>query len=252
MAIKTFKKGSDEKLSENFSVSEFACKGSGCCTEVKVDMDLIEYLQKIRDHFGKPVIINSGYRCPVHNKRIGGVAHSNHMKGMASDITMRGVSHAEIAKYAETLGMKGIGLYETDVDGHFVHVDTRTKKSFWWGQKCAYRSTFGGAPKVEYELEEFVKDVQKACGAKVDGIAGPETLSKTVTVSAKYNRKHAVVEAIQKRLAALGYTEIGDPDGIAGPMFTSAVAHFQQDNGCVTDGVITKKAKTWQKLLGLA
>ena len=104
----------------------------------------------------------------------------------------------------------------------------------------------------EYGLADFVRDVQKACGAKVDGIAGPETLSKTVTVSAKYNKRHAVVKAIQQRLKALGYVEIGTADGVAGPKFTSAVAHFQLDNGCVADGVITKKNKTWKKLLGLA
>ena len=101
-------------------------------------------------------------------------------------------------------------------------------------------------------FEKFVRDVQKAIGAKVDGIAGPETLSKTITVSAKYNKKHAVVKAIQTRLYDLGYVEIGKADGVAGPKFTSAVAHFQLDNGCTADGVITKKNKTWKKLLGLA
>lgn len=103
-----------------------------------------------------------------------------------------------------------------------------------------------------YDKTTFIKDVQKACGAAVDGIAGPETLRKTVTLSASINRKHAAVKAVQKRLAALGYTEIGTADGIAGPKFTSAVAHFQQDNGCYVDGVITAKNLTWKKLLGLA
>ena len=110
-------------------------------------------------------------------------------------------------------------------------------------------------PKVEtesYTLKQFVKDVQKACGASVDGIAGPETLSKTVTLSAKKNRTHAAVKAVQKRLAALGYTEVGTADGIAGAKFTSAVAHFQQDNKCYVDGEITAKKTTWKKLLGLA
>lgn len=102
-----------------------------------------------------------------------------------------------------------------------------------------------------YPLKTFVKDVQKACGAAVDGIPGPETLSKTVTVSAKKNRTHHVVRLIQKRLYVLGYVEVGEPDGIAGPKFTSAVAHFQQDNGCVVDGEITARNKTWRKLLGM-
>ena len=103
-----------------------------------------------------------------------------------------------------------------------------------------------------YTLKQFVKDIQKACGASVDGIAGPETLSKTVTLSSKINRTHAAVKAVQNRLAALGYTEVGTADGVAGPKFTSAVAHFQQDNGCYTDGEITAKNKTWKKLLGMA
>lgn len=103
-----------------------------------------------------------------------------------------------------------------------------------------------------YTYKDFVGDVQKACGAKVDYIAGPETLSKTVTVSKSKNRKHAVVKSIQKYLYALGYTEVGDDDGIAGVKFDSAVKHYQRDNGCVVDGEITARNKTWKKLLKLA
>lgn len=110
----------------------------------------------------------------------------------------------------------------------------------------------GAQPVSSYNMKTFVKDIQKACGAKVDGIPGPETLSKTVTLSAKKNSRHAAVKAVQKRLAVLGYTEIGTADGIAGPKFTSAVAHFQQDNSCVVDGEITARNKTWKKLLGMA
>lgn len=106
--------------------------------------------------------------------------------------------------------------------------------------------------KDEYTLKEFVSDVQRACGAAVDGIAGTETLSKTVTISAKYNRKHAVVKYVQKRLAELGYSEVGEVDGVAGPNFTSAMTRFQKDNGCTADGVITARNKTWKKLLGMA
>ena len=116
------------------------------------------------------------------------------------------------------------------------------------------KSTTSSATKNEsaYTLKEFIKDIQKACGASIDGIAGPETLSKTITLSSKKNNKHAAVKFVQKRLKALGYREIGSVDGIAGPKFTSAVAHFQQDNGCHVDGEITTKNKTWKKLLGMA
>ena len=102
-----------------------------------------------------------------------------------------------------------------------------------------------------YTQEQFIRDVQKACGAAEDGIAGKETISKTVTLSAKKNRTHKAVEAVQKRLIALGYTEVGTADGIAGTKFTSAVKHFQKDNGCWVDGIITAKNLTWRKLLGM-
>lgn len=103
----------------------------------------------------------------------------------------------------------------------------------------------------KYTLKEFIRDIQEACGAKVDGIAGPETLSKTVTLSAVLNRKHTTVYYVQRRLESLGYTEVGKVDGIAGGKFTDAVKHFQKDNGCEVDGEITARHKTWKKLLGM-
>ena len=106
-------------------------------------------------------------------------------------------------------------------------------------------------PAEIYSLEQFIRDVQAACGAAVDGIAGPETISKTPTVSAQKNDTHPVVEAVQRRLAALGYTVVGDADGIAGPKFTAAVVAFQEDNRCWADGELTAKNKTWRKLLGM-
>ena len=265
MAVKTYSKGNNALLSTNFKVSEFACHGNGCCSTVLIDEQLVVYLQKIRDHFGKSITITSGYRCPTHNRNVGGATGSRHAKGQAADIVVQGVSPAEVAKYAESIGILGIGLYETSKDGHFVHIDTRTTKSFWYGQGQAYRSTFGGTPvsttptatktadneSSDYTLKDFVKDIQKAFGAPVDGIAGPITLSKTKTLSAGINARHAAIEPVQKRLLALGYNEVGATDGAAGPKFTSAVAHFQQDNGCTVDGVITAGNKTWKKLLGM-
>ena len=103
-----------------------------------------------------------------------------------------------------------------------------------------------------YSKEVFIRDVQKALGATVNGIAGPETLNSTITLSAILNRKHEVIRAVQRRLAALGYTSVGKIDGIAGAKFTQAVKEFQKDNSCIIDGEITARGKTWKKLLGLA
>ena len=103
-----------------------------------------------------------------------------------------------------------------------------------------------------YSKAAFVRDIQKAFGATVDGIAGPETLNSTITLSAILNRKHEAIRAVQRRLATLGYTSVGKVDGIAGVKFTKAVKEFQKNNGCEIDGEITARGKTWKKLLGLA
>lgn len=109
-------------------------------------------------------------------------------------------------------------------------------------------------PTNQYTKTQFIKDVQEACGAAVDGIAGKETLNKTVTLSRYVNRKHAAVKAVQKRLYALGYTEIGEADGVAGKQFESAVKRYQKEVVGLSkpDGEITKSGGTWKKLLGLA
>jgi len=102
-----------------------------------------------------------------------------------------------------------------------------------------------------YSHKDFVKDVQKAVLAKADGIAGSETLSKTVTVSRLKNNRHAVVRPIQKYLNSIGFN-CGTVDGIAGVKFDSAVKAFQKANGCAADGEITAKKSTWKKLLKLS
>lgn len=248
MAIKRYQKGDNQKIATNFRAREFDCNGTDCCTETKIDEELVEYLQQIRDHFGKPVYLTA-YRCEAQNARTPNAANNSyHVYGRAADFHIDGVAPAEIAQYAESIGIKGIGLYDT-----FVHIDTRESKSFWYSHAQQRRTTFGGAPKEEgYTLEQFIREVQSACGTAVDGIAGEETISKTITLSATKNRTHTAVEAVQKRLFTLGYTEVGAADGIAGAKFTAAVQHFQKDNSCTPDGEITARNLTWRKLLGMA
>ena len=136
MAIKVYDRGSDKRLSNNFRAKEFECK-CGKCAYTLIDELLITYLQRIRNHFGAPVIINSGYRCDKHNKKVGGSAKSKHKEGRAADIVVRGIKPIEVSRYAETIGIRGIGLYDT-----FTHIDTRANKSFWYSSNEEYRKTF--------------------------------------------------------------------------------------------------------------
>lgn len=102
----------------------------------------------------------------------------------------------------------------------------------------------------KYTYKDFVREVQTAIGAKVDGIAGSETLSKTVTVSKKKNNRHPVIKPIQKYLNSIGFNA-GEADGIAGSKFDAAVKKYQKSNNCIDDGEITKGKNTWRKLLKL-
>ena len=112
------------------------------------------------------------------------------------------------------------------------------------------KSTAASSSNTSYTKTQFIQDVQSAIGTKSDGVAGYEDLAKTPTVSKTKNNKHAVVKPLQQYLNTLGYN-CGDPDGIAGAKFDTAVRAYQQAHGCVVDGEITAKANTWKSLLGL-
>ena len=131
MAIKVYSlaKDGEKALSKNFRVKEFRCKDGS--DPIFVDSDLVDLLQKIRDHFGKPVNINSAFRTASHNaKQKKASKYSQHLYGKAADIWISGVSVDTLAAYAETLlpNRGGIGRYYTD---KFVHVDVREVKSRW-------------------------------------------------------------------------------------------------------------------------
>lgn len=156
-----------------------------------------------------------------------------------------------------------IGIVERkNPDGSYSVIEGNTSASSNDNGGCVMRRTryaknIRGFARPEYSTstpsythKDFVKEVQSAIGAKVDGIAGNETLSKTVTVSRSKNSRHAVVRPLQRYLNSMGH-DCGTVDGIAGVKFDSAVKAYQKANGCISDGEITAKKTTWRKLLKL-
>ena len=88
-------------LSPHFCVREFRCKDGS--DPVFIDTALAELLERIREHFGKPVTITSAYRTPAHNAKAGGAKFSQHLYGRAADIRVQDVSVEDVAAYAESL-----------------------------------------------------------------------------------------------------------------------------------------------------
>ena len=126
--VYSYTKDGTKFLSSNFRVREFRCKDD--TDPIFVDSDLVDILQKVRDHFGKAVTITSAFRTASHNKKVGGATYSQHLYGKAADIKVSEVAPSVVADYVETLmpGTGGIGRYST-----FTHVDVRKVKSRWNG-----------------------------------------------------------------------------------------------------------------------
>lgn len=116
------------RLSRHFKLEEFACR-CGCETTAEdIDTNLVYQLQKLRDAFGLPLKINSGYRCPAHNKAIGGAKYSQHKLGKAVDIDTTHFFPADryrLMQLVFRLGtFRGVLVYPT-----FIHLDTRSGNS---------------------------------------------------------------------------------------------------------------------------
>ena len=81
-----------------------------------------EVLEPVRERLGKPIVVNSGFRCPIHNAAVGGVANSQHMKGEAVDITCD--DNKRLAEIIEQLGKYDQMIRYKRPDGsiRFIHV----------------------------------------------------------------------------------------------------------------------------------
>jgi hypothetical protein len=104
----------------DFSPQELACRGTH---RLAIHPPTLDKLQALRTRLGRPMLINSGYRSPEHNARVGGASRSWHMDGVAFDVRMQNHDPHAFERAARAAGFGSIGRYP-----HlgFIHIDTRT------------------------------------------------------------------------------------------------------------------------------
>lgn len=90
---------------KHFKKSEFTCK-CGCGLN-NIQLGVVKIADEVREHFGSPAIVTSGTRCEKHNKEVGGVSNSRHLKGKAIDMYVQNVSWYDLLEYLRKLEQKG-------------------------------------------------------------------------------------------------------------------------------------------------
>ena len=144
MSVKTAylsKAGRIARISPHFVLLEMACKDGS--DKVLYSTELMEKLEKLRAYGGFTIHINSGYRTPSYNKKIGGASHSQHIYGTAADISVRKegktISGKLICCLCQTLGFRGVEYISESA----VHVDMRSSGNYRGDERKGYSGNVG-------------------------------------------------------------------------------------------------------------
>lgn len=106
----------------NFSAKEFDCSH---CGKNEMRADFMERLQALRNAYGRPMRITSGYRCQEHPIEAKKAKPGSHASGCACDVGIDGPDAHQLLSIALQLGFTGIGVQQKG-SGRFIHLDTLT------------------------------------------------------------------------------------------------------------------------------
>ena len=245
MAIKQYSKKleGNQKITEHFKVSEFACHDGS--DYIPIDIDLAYKLELIRQHFGKPVTITSAYRTPEYNRKVGGASSSYHTKGKAFDIVVQGISPYDVAHFAQGLWIMGIGCY---YDSGFVHIDGRGFPTYWKNQSVTPVQTFGNYPSCDCNVRN-VRIVHMADGWSFPqhGITdnGDDEEFRNVLKASVIKKSTAYSNVAKVVQHTVGASE----DGYVGNGTVDRIKSWQTAHGLTADGIWGEQC--WLTALGL-
>ena len=116
----------------HFRPQEFVCP---CCGAGRPAALLVLWLEGLREAWGGPVVVNSGFRCERHNAEVGGARRSRHLVGCAADVRPAEGSMADFARLVRRLG--SLPGWELRFYGTFVHVGVPRREAarLWLGEE---------------------------------------------------------------------------------------------------------------------
>ena len=119
----------------HFSHAELQCRCG--CGRAPMDPDFMRRLETVRMSYGKPMVVTSAYRCPVHNASVSSTGSTGpHTTGRAIDIQCAGHDAHALLRIALREGMTGVGIRQTGPhSGRFIHLDdlSGANRPWVWG-----------------------------------------------------------------------------------------------------------------------
>ena len=102
-----------------FTEAEFACSH---CGVAKMDQAFVDKLNELREAYGQPLRVSSGYRCPQHPIEAKKASSGAHTSGRAVDFAVQGEAAWRLLSVAMTMGFLGVGVQQKG-SGQFIHLD---------------------------------------------------------------------------------------------------------------------------------
>lgn len=253
----------NKQLTEHYNAKEFRCK-CGQRHATVISSVLVEKIELLHEALGASKgIITSGYRCPTHDRNVGGNGYGQHTKGTACDIIFynrngQPISSKIVSCKAQDLGFGGIANITSEYI--YTHLDVRTTNFYkgdetkgtnsvtndfysYYGISKSMLSWDGKYDKKIAELQEILN--RKGASLTVDGIAGDKTYNAVKLYTIEKGDSGELTKWTQQRLTALGYY-VGLIDGIAGDKTMKGIAEFQKENKL---GVGYLGGKDWYYLI---
>ena len=168
MSVNHYDYNNSTQLSPHFNAREFRCS-CGKSHETLLASELVDKLEALYTALNcSKIIVTSGYRCPEHDKAVGGTSSGQHTKGTAADVCCYGrdgqpISSKAVCCKAQDLGFTGIANITSSYQ--YTHLDVRTSRK-WYGDEVYGNGTvtddfykYFGMENSEPETKNLLKGV---------------------------------------------------------------------------------------------